>query len=161
MALITKQVLVCNKCGNEVENVSANTTILGEEFYFCDECLERLLNWVSRKPVTDDEAVRIAKQWIAEKESTTEPETEKVKGKRFSSVNTTWDEYNLEKLLTLLESGVTDGEIGKELCVSQASISSVLHRIRNSFPGEEKYKYKERVLKIHRSKSNRRKAGDT
>ena len=159
MALITKQVLVCNKCGNESENVSSNVTILGEEFYFCDECLERLLNWVSRKPVTDDEAVRIAKQVIAEREST-EPEQEKVKGKRFSSVNTTWDEYNLEKLLALLESGVTDSEIGKELCVSQASISSVLYRIRNSFPGQEKYKYKERVLKIHRSKSHRRKAGD-
>ena len=149
MALITKQVLVCNKCGTEVTNGSSNVTILGEDFYFCDECLERLLNWVT--PVSElNEATPVSKNEVVVEKTTTSVSREK--GQRFSATNVRWDEYNIDKVLTMVEQGMGNEDIGKALCTSSASIMCLLSRIKYSKPGTEKYPYRERFLNITRKR---------
>ena len=155
MALITKQVLVCNKCGKEVANGSPNMTILGEEFYLCDECLERLLNWVSIPTVQEVDLDKLAaKLNQAPEPKVVTTQTPREKGKRFSTTNVNWDDYNIDKVLTMVEQGMCDEDIGKAMCTSTASIMSLLNRIRRSTPGTDKYKYsyRDRLLKVTRKR---------
>ena len=157
MALISKQVLVCNKCEKEAVGVTSNVTILGEEFYFCDECLERLLNWVSRKPMSDTEVVAVAKQFIAEREPSTQ---EVVKPSHAPRATTyyNWSDYNIDRLLSLRECGCSCDRCAKELGTTSASVMSILNRIRRSTVGSNLYQYRARCLDVSRQS---RKEGET
>lgn len=159
MALITKQVLICNKCEKEAVGVTSNVTILGEEFYFCDECLERLLNWVSRKPMSDTEVVAVAKQFIAERESSTQTVIEKSHTPRSKSY-VKWDDYNIDRLLSLREQGYGYDHCAKALGTTNASILSILHHIRDAKVGTEKYPYRQRLLDMGKVIGTRKKEGD-
>ena len=142
MALISKQVLVCNKCEKEAVGATSNVTILGEEFYFCDDCLERLLNWVSRKPMSDTEVVAVAKQFIAD--------TEKTSHAPRAKTYTKWDDYNIDRLLSLREQGYSYDHCAEALGTTYASIMNVLHHIRDAEVGTDKYPYKQRLLSMGR-----------
>ena len=160
MALISKQVLVCNKCEKEAVGVSANVTILGEEFYFCDECLERLLNWVSRKPMSDTEVVAVAKQFIAEREPSTQTVIKKSRAPKTKTLYK-WDDYNLDRLLSLREQGYSYDGCAEALGTTSASVMNILNRIRNATVGSNWYPYQARLLSMGRVVGTRtRKAGD-
>lgn len=159
MALISKQVLVCNKCGKEAVEVTSNVTILGEEFYFCDECLERLRNWVSRKPMSDTEVVAMAKRFIAERESSTQTVTKKPHAPRSKSY-VRWDDYNIDRLLSLREQGYGYDQCAEALGTTNASIMNILQHIRDAKVGTEKYPHRQRLLDMGKVIGTRKKEGD-
>ena len=154
MALITKQVLICNKCGKEVANGASNMTILGEEFYLCDECLERLLNWVSRPTIQEIDLDKLAAKLDTPSQDIVKKPTgvTREKGQRFSSTNVLWDDYNIDKVLTMVEQGMTNRDIGSVMCTTEGSIVCLLNRIKHSNPGSEKYPYRDRLLKVTRKR---------
>lgn len=149
MALITKQLLVCNKCGKEVADGSPNMTILGEEFYLCDECLERLLNWVSQPTIQEIDLNKLAAKLDTPPQDTFKKPKSSTR-ERFSSTNIIWDEYNIDKVLSMVEKGMTNADIGSIMCTTEASIMCLLNRIKYSKPGSEKYPYRDRLLKVSR-----------
>ncbi len=136
MALITKQILVCNKCGASKESVESNVTILGEPFYFCDDCLETMLNWVSRQIPKVDETVP---------EKSEEQTVVTSKNKRSASYMS-WDEYNIDRLLSLREIGYTYSECAKALGTTTASVMCILNKIRAAKVGDNHYPYQKRLL---------------
>lgn len=156
MALISKQVLVCNKCEKETVGVSSNVTILGEEFYFCDDCLERLLNWVSRKPMSDTEVVAVAKQFIAEREPSTQTVVKLSHAPRVKTYYN-WSDYNIDRLLSLREQGYSYDRCAEALGTTCASVMNVLHHIRDAEVGTDKYPYKQRLLNMGRVVGARKK----
>ena len=160
MALISKQVLVCNKCEKEAVGVSANVTILGEEFYFCDDCLERLLNWVSRKPMSEAEVVAVAKQFVAEREPSTQTVTETSHAPK-SKTYFKWDDYNIDRLLSLREQGYSYDGCAEALGTTSASVMNIVTRIRSATVGSNLYTYQARLLSMGRVFGTRKtKEGD-
>lgn len=155
MALIKKSILVCNKCGNEAE-AEANMTILGEEFYLCDKCLERLINWMSLNPTEFNQ--KTCERFIREHEEKKVEEKPKnvfnengipeyVKPEQWSTY-TTWDDYNIDKLLNLWGQNLPMLKCATAFKVSRNSICNIFHRIRKSTPGSDLYKYHDRLERI-------------
>ena len=144
MAIITKSVLICNKCGKETEATGANVNILGEDFFLCDECLERLINWVSRAPLSDDEVIQLAKDMVSEEKP------EKKSHAMKSKTKFVWDDYNIDRLLSLREQSYSYAECGKSLGTTEASVMNVLGKIRTAEVGYPKYPYKARLKAMGR-----------
>lgn len=151
MALITKQILVCNKCGASKESVEPNVTILGEPFYFCDDCLETMLNWVSRQIPKVDETVP---------EKSEEQTVVTSKNKRSASYMH-WDDYNIDRLLSLREQGYSYDGCAESLGTTNASVMCILSKIRSATVGSNLYPYQARLLSMGKVLGARkRKVGD-
>lgn len=150
MAIITKSVLICNKCGKETEATGANMSILGEDFFLCDECLERLINWVSRAPLSDDEVIQLAKDMVGEKKPEKEEKPEKKSHAMKSKTKFVWDDYKIDNLLSLREWGYSYAECAMALGTTEASVMNVLTKIRTAEVGYPKYPYKARLLAMGR-----------
>lgn len=127
MALITRTIISCNKCGAEAQGDYAAQIVqaLGDEYYLCDDCMLRLLNWLSVpvdtapvRPSNVDSGARV---------------------KPYSY--TKWDEDRLQKLFDLRASGETWTSCAQALAVSKSAIYSVLDRIKNAKPGYDLHKW--------------------
>lgn len=163
MALIKKTVLACNKCGKEAET-AANVTILNEEFYLCDDCLERLIRWVTTPSepayepeqtigVTNGEGAQETKNVFDE--NGVPKETQHRSHAPISKTNFLWDDYYIDKLLTLREQGNSYEACAKSLGTTCASIMNVLHRIREAEVGHPRYPHKARLLALGRIRGSR------
>lgn len=162
MALITKTIVTCNKCGDETvvpeetpgryingNVVVAPYALAGTEtqhFFLCKECLERLLGWLDRPadktPLPTLEYGAITLQ-----------NTEK-KHKR-TTCNIKWDEYNLDKLFNLLGQNYTDVQLAEAFATSTMAIASTLHRIRKAEVGSQFYSYKSRLERLDMMRHNK------
>ena len=158
MALITKQVLVCNKCGKEVENGTSNVTILGEEFYFCEDCLEKLIRWATTKSEVRDEPVVESKP-VPEIKQVEKP-TEYVHPDGRPTTYVQWDEYNLNKLLDLWGQNLTMKQCATSFKTGWGSIAKMLTRIRQATPGTTLYPYQARLNRLDTMRRNPKKEGD-
>lgn len=144
MALITKTMVTCNKCGKETVWDGANVIVLDEEFYLCDECLERLLNWLSVK--TED----TSKPTITFERKTENKDT----GKRAPYVM--WDEYNLNKLLDMLGQNKSTAECAEAFCVSANALRHLFYRIEHAEVGSMLYQYKSRLERLNMMRRGKR-----
>lgn len=131
MALITKSLVLCNKCGKESESGATNVTILGEEFYLCDECLERLIRWVTTQPADEEEDETPSTRVI--------PRVPSTRGRHTWSK---WDDDRLRKLIQYKNDGLEDRDIAEALAVTPASVRIRLSVIRNAKVGDNMYPYK-------------------
>lgn len=122
--LITKTTIVCNKCGKEFVKANSNVLILEEEFFLCDKCLDSLLEWIDHAPTKEA------------------PAASKASNSRFSTVNTKWDDTMIMKLYTLHNDHGSLKKCADLLKVSYASVTNVVHRIRNAKPGSDLFQYK-------------------
>lgn len=118
MALITRVALACNKCGKEFYNVKANLSVMAEDFYLCDKCMEGLLDYLSAK-TTKDETVE-------------KPTLTYMK----------WDDYTLGKLVDYHRANLTQKQIAEKFAVKLVSIQNIITRIRQSEPGSTLYQYR-------------------
>ena len=138
MALITKQILECNKCGHREENAEANLNIFGEDFYLCDDCLENVVNWIS-KPINHTSRTR-----------TDEPKHKLVpKHKPWSR----WDEHRIDVLYNYLSTGWTIEYIAERMGTTKSSVFNMISRIRNSTPGDNLYPHKQKFEEVYHGRS--------
>ena len=121
MALIKKNVLLCNKCNKESE-ADPNVIILGEEFYLCDDCLERLVQWITTKP----DLIEFEKKEITHKRPKTYFQ---------------WDDYNIRKMIGMINDRMTRQEIADKFCVTKGAIAHIINRINLAKPGSTLYQY--------------------
>lgn len=163
MALIKKNILVCNKCGKEAE-ASSNMTILDEEFYLCDKCLERLINWLTVKsePVKEDKP-SVQKEFFGEEEKKvswqeTQPTYVAPSGRPTTYIQ--WDEYNINKLLDLWGQNLTGKQCAAQFKIGWGSVAKILTRIRQATPGTTLYPYQARLERLDLMRKNPKKEGD-
>ena len=161
MALIKRQILVCNRCGKEELDGRPNVSVLDEAFYLCDACLGGLLDYI-----TDNTKVLADECTIAEPDDNDyyetyavvpEPDKETVYQPLFRekyqhkySTNLKWDDVNVDKVLTMVETGRTNEYIAKSMGTTVPSIDNILGRIRHAKAGSDLYPYKARLLAIKR-----------
>ena len=148
MALIKKSILVCNKCGKEVE-ATANVTILGEEFYLCDDCLERLIRWVTVQSKQE------ADEPTTEKPEKNERPPEYTAPKARPTVYTQWDDYNVGKLLDMWGQNYTLKQCATAFKLSVSGVNKVFVRIRQATPGTALYQYQARLNRLDKMRQGK------
>lgn len=149
MALITKTIVACNKCGKEVVWDGSNVRVLDEEFYLCDDCLERLINWLTVKsePVVEEPKNIEVKEEVKEKVSRRETLPTFVPNGR-PSTHIQWDEYNINRLLDMWGHNYKLRECGAVFKVGISGINKMLVRIREAQPGSNLYPYQARLKRL-------------
>lgn len=161
MSIITKPVLVCNKCGKDVAYAKANVTILDEEFFLCDECLDKLLSWFSlsdeekvERVISSPQAVETVLEMAQElkksedvfDENGVPKDTKPHKSHApLSATQFKWDDRYIDQLLTYREQGYDYAKCAKVMGVTVPSITSVLRGIRHAQVGSDKYKWRARL----------------
>ncbi len=136
MSILKKEVIICNRC-KRITDGDVNLVILGEKFSLCEDCLNGILDYLTapKEPIVQS---KIDKPRADKKEilplSYSEPE------KRSSY--TQWDQYKLEKLVSLRKQGKAWHEIASVLCVTTQAVNGIVYRIRQAKPGYDLYSYK-------------------
>ena len=135
MAILKRTFTICNKCGAVKENVGTNIIVMDEEFYLCDECLEKLIAFISNPDVVgqiEKPTAREAKQPVT--------------GKTCTYMR--WDDVAIRKLINLLTNeGMTQQQAANEFRVKIGSIQNIVQRIRESKPGQNLYPYRKYLIK--------------
>lgn len=146
MALIKRVIVSCNKCGAESNGdyTSQLVNVLGEEYYLCDECTLRLLNWLS----TTTESCEVVQE-VSTKPEPTQTSTSTLSpivgsNDRRSSYFR-WDDLANDKLVEMVNGGYNHTQIANEFRLSVASVSSQIFKIRHAKPGDQYHPWKRKI----------------
>lgn len=160
MSLIKKFVMVCNRCGSEstaTNDTESNVSVLGEDFFLCDNCLDYIIDVINGK---DSGLKMTIKRYEIPKETPEQNEkdaiefeeltgwdAEKAKPENLSfgfdpykdekREYVKWDDYEVEKVFDLRKSGLSWAQIAKERKLTICQIRQFVHRIRNAKPGNK------------------------